>query len=242
MPTELVVLDLDGTIIDHLGSTARALETWLPTLGRTAHAGLHALWIAAEQRHYPAWRAGEIGFAEQRRRRLRDFLPLLDLPVGDDAELDQIFTGYYRAYQASWRAFPDVAAALADLARLNVRIAVLTNGTQKQQTDKLTAVDLLERVGPVFSAQGLGVAKPGRESYLKVCAAMQVPPADTLHVGDLYDLDVLAPRAAGLNAVHLDRLGTGPLDEPQRITGLDELPDLVARLRIDLSTGPEPSR
>jgi putative hydrolase of the HAD superfamily len=44
-----------------------------------------------------------------------------------------------------------------------------------------------------------------------------------LSVGDRHDLDVLPARAAGLQAVHLDRLDAGPTDEPHRIKSLRDL-------------------
>jgi putative hydrolase of the HAD superfamily len=44
-----------------------------------------------------------------------------------------------------------------------------------------------------------------------------------LYVGDDYEVDVLAARAAGLGAVYLDRVGTRPMTEHNRITTLAEL-------------------
>ena len=58
-----------------------------------------------------------------------------------------------------------------------------------------------------------------------------------LHVGDLFDLDVLAARAARLRAVHLDRHGRGPLDEPDRITTLRAATHLGALRRPDDDRG-----
>jgi putative hydrolase of the HAD superfamily len=182
-------------------------------------------WLAAEQRHFPAWRSRRITFAEQRRRRLRDFLPVIGLRVGSDAELDQVFAGYLSCYEAAWTAFDDVDAALGQLHRRGVRVAVLTNGTVEQQHAKLTRVGLAGRVGPVVTAEELTAGKPDPGAYLAVCRRLELPPQDVLHVGDLHDLDVLAPRAAGLRAVHLDRLDQGPHDEQSRITSLRDLDD-----------------
>lgn len=237
-PVTAVVLDLDGTLLDHDGSARAALAAWLPSLGVEATDELVAAWFAAEERHFSAWRSREIGFAEQRRRRLRDVLPLAGLGVdlgvdlGSDAALDEVFAGYAAHYAASWTAYDDVGPMLAALQDLPVRPAVLTNGTDEQQHAKLRAVGLLGRLGPVFTAEGLGVAKPDPQSYLRVCAALGVDPRHALHVGDRYDLDVVAARAAGLQAVHLDRTGQGPHDEPARITSLAELAELVLRAGV----------
>ena len=88
-----------------------------------------------------AWRERSITFAEQRRRRLRDFLPAVGVAYEESA-LDAVFEGYLRAYEDSWRAFDDVADALAELARLGLPTAVLTNGTTEQQNDKLRRTGL----------------------------------------------------------------------------------------------------
>ena len=70
-----------------------------------------------------------------------------------------------------------------------------------------------------------------RRTYLTVCAKLGVTPASTAHVGDLYDLDVTAPCAAGLHAVYFDRQSAGPLEEPHRITSLRQLPHELHRER-----------
>jgi putative hydrolase of the HAD superfamily len=220
---QAVVFDLDGTLLDHHGAVRQALHGWLPLLGVTASPDLLAAWLRAEDRHFPAWRAGRTSFAEQRRRRLRDFLPLIGLEPGEDEHLDRVFEGYLACYQAAWTAFEDVAPALALLRARSIPAAVLTNGTEEQQHAKLRAVGLLDALGPVLTAEALGVAKPDPAAYLLTCRCLGLSPDTVLHVGDLHDLDVLAARAAGLQAVHLDRAGSGPLEEPCRISSLREL-------------------
>lgn len=64
-----MIFDLDGTLIDHVGSVTTALEQWLPELGASLTDKLSAAWFEAEDKHFPAWRSREVTFAEQRRRR-----------------------------------------------------------------------------------------------------------------------------------------------------------------------------
>jgi len=227
----LVLLDLDGTLLDHRTSVRLALQRWTDEL-RPPHVPeeLPEAWSAAEQRHYPAWREGSASFAEQRRRRLRDVLPLLGLPVGDDDELDAVFTGYLAAYEVAWTAFPDVDEALAGLAAAGLPTAVLTNGTASQQRAKLVALGLLDRVGPALTAEELGVAKPDPRTFARACERLDRAPAQVVSVGDDHALDVVAARAAGLRAVHLDRREEGPAAEAHRTTTLRGLADLVLAL------------
>jgi putative hydrolase of the HAD superfamily len=219
-----VVLDLDDTLFDHSTAALSGLRTWVRSLGRSSTPELEEAWRAAEQRHFRSWREGEISFAEQRRRRLRDVLPLLQLPVGGDADLDALFAqGFLRAYRQAWTVFDDVEGALQDLHAAGLRTAVLTNGTREQQNAKIEAVGLTGRLGPVFTAEELGVAKPRPQAFLHVCRHLGVAPGQTLYVGDDHEVDVLGARAAGLRAVHLDRTGVGPREEEARITSLREL-------------------
>jgi putative hydrolase of the HAD superfamily len=61
-----LLASLDGTLVDHDGAAAAALHAWLQSYGLTAAAIniLIPLWCDIEQRHYPAWSAGEITFQE----------------------------------------------------------------------------------------------------------------------------------------------------------------------------------
>jgi putative hydrolase of the HAD superfamily len=224
-----VIFDLDGTIVDHRGSVVAALRGWLPGLGASLDEDLLAAWLAAERRHFPDWQARRIAFAEQRRRRLRDFLPLIGHRVGDDEQLDSVFTGYLAWYERSWIAFDDVAGAVRTVTGAGVPIAVLTNGTAMQQNAKIAKIGWAGKLGPVLTAEDLGVAKPDPEAFLAVCCRLGLSPGHVLHLGDQYDLDVVAAREAGLQALDLDRNGTGPHDESERITTLDQLGPYLER-------------
>lgn len=224
-----MVFDLDGTLFDHPGAARRGLSTWLAGLGVGCTDDLVETWFDLEERHWAAWRQGLVSFAEQRRGRLREFLPHVGRPVGTEAELDEAFAGFLAAYERAWAGYDDVDAALTAVADLGLATAVLTNGTEVQQRAKLARLGLLDRVGPVFTSEALGVAKPDPRVFHLVCAALGLPGERVLHVGDHHEVDVLGARGAGLPAVHLDRTGAGPAEEQERITGLHQLGALLGR-------------
>jgi putative hydrolase of the HAD superfamily len=220
-----VLLDLDGVLMDHHGAAIAAVHAWL---GDRATPDVVTAWFAAQDRRIAEWRSGTATWEEQRRNRIRDVLPLLGEPIGSDAELDDLFaTGYLPAYEQSWRAFDDAAPALAALTAAGVRLAVLTNGSELQQTKKLRATGLADVVGPVFTAGALGLRKPDPRAFLTACERLGVAPGSVLYVGDEYEVDVLGARAAGLSAVLLDRDGTAPAQETRVIGSLAELPTLL---------------
>lgn len=201
-----VVFDLDDTLFDHTSSATAGVRTWLTGLGATADDELLGQWFAIEQRHYPSWLAGELSHQEQRRRRLQDFLPLIGRPVpATPAEQDAAFAVYVDCYTRNWSAFPDARPPL-EVARSNGwRVGVLTNGSSRQQNAKLARIGLAALVDVVSTSEDLGVGKPAAAAYHLTCAGLGVEPAHTLMVGDNLDLDVVAARAAGLSALHLDR-------------------------------------
>jgi putative hydrolase of the HAD superfamily len=203
---DAVLFDLDDTLFDHTGSATAAVHGWVTELGGTPSRQLLTRWFAIEQLHFEAWLAGEVSHAEQRRRRLRDFLPLLGLvPPDDNDGLDASFAGYLGWYERSWRAFDDARPAL-ELARGNeLRIGVLTNGSTLQQNAKLAAIGLTDLVELVRTPENLGVGKPAAEAFRTTCAELGADPARTLMVGDNLEVDVVAARVAGLSALHLDR-------------------------------------
>lgn len=225
-----MLLDLDGTLIDHDGAVVDALRGWLPTLGVAPGADVVELWFVLQERHLVSWRERRISFPEQRRRRLRDFLPAVGVAFGDDeAHLDNLFADYLHWYENSWRVFDDVDEALIAIRRAGMQTAVLTNGTVEQQNDKLARTGLAGRVGPVYTAEELGAAKPATGAYMAACRRWGLAPGAVLHVGDRYDLDVRAAREAGLRAVHLDRRGELVPGEQTRIASLRELVGLLHR-------------
>lgn len=217
-----VVLDLDNTLFDHSASARAGVSAWLAGLGVEMSEPIAQAWFAAEERHHAEWTRGLADFAEHRRRRLREVLPLVGLPVGDDAALDATFADYRACYRGAWRGFDDAPEAVAAIRARGLVVAVLTNGTQDQQVAKLEHLG----GGPAVHRRGPG----GGQAFTLVCQAIGVQAGRVLHVGDNYDLDVVAARGAGLAAVHLDRAGAGPLGEAERITTLADLPGYLDQL------------
>lgn len=218
-----VVFDLDDTLFDHSGSAARGFGAWLSSIHGPATPELTAAWFELQDRHFNAWRDGHVSMAEQRRRRIGELLELIGRPPLDQPGLDALWRDYFTSYRAGWQRFDDAELALELVAAAGLRTAILTNGPEDMQHDKVEVIGLAGRVGPVLTAEAVGSAKPDPRAYAALCDELGLDPATILYVGDDHHLDVVAARAAGLRAVHLDRRGTGPAGEPHRIASLKEL-------------------
>ncbi|MCG7528745.1 HAD family hydrolase [Streptomyces sp. OfavH-34-F] len=227
MPIRAVLWDIDDTLFDHTAAAATGMARHIAAEGlppghATAEEAV-AEWQRLSRRHWARLAAGETDWEGQRRDRAREFLgrPL------DDAEADAWFARHVAHYESAWALFPDVVPALDALVG-TYRHAVLSNAAQDPQHRKLTALGVRDRFESLLCAVELGVSKPAPEAFLASCAALALEPHEVLYVGDEPDIDAAGATAAGLAGVWLDRLGRGGRPELVRITGLDQLPGLLA--------------
>lgn len=205
-----LLLDLDGTLLDHRAAADTAIAAWCATLlpAERHPTDLAARWAALEERHVSRAERGEISWQQQRRDRLRDLFVLLELEAAaQDEELDAHFAQFLTHYESSWTPYDDVAAAFASWQEAGVRKAVLTNGVGEQQWKKLRALAVDGDVEFVVALDDLGVGKPDPRVYAEACRRFGRPPDEVVYVGDDVARDAVGATAAGLTGVWLDRFG-----------------------------------
>jgi putative hydrolase of the HAD superfamily len=220
-----VLFDLDNTLFDHPASARAGVDAFLQHLGTERSDQLTRWWFEIEEVNYNRFLTKELSFQEQRRERLRHFLPLAGLTVPQTNTLiDKLFTTYLQNYEEAWTAFPDAAPALQSLRAIGMPVGVITNGNHDQQTSKINRIGLEPLLDRIFSSELTKHAKPAQEAFMQPCRSMNVSPAETLYVGDNYRVDIEGARNAGLQAIHLDREG---IRRKGTIQSLAELPPLL---------------
>ncbi|MEW9529502.1 HAD family hydrolase [Microbispora sp. NPDC049125] len=228
-----ILFDLDETLFDHRRAVAYAATRWTESVSPVHELLMEtpALWLDLEDKHLPAWHAGECSFAEQRRRRLREFCGRLGLPVPSD--LDAAYAEFLRHYEDAWAAFPDAAPMLDALEGRGLTLGVLTNGVPVQQEAKLRRIGLMDRMEVVLTPDALGGNfKPAAECYLEAAAKLGLRPEEVLLVGDNLLLDAVGPTMVGMHGVWLDRYRAEPAPASvPRITTLTGLPAVLHALR-----------
>jgi len=159
--------------------------------------------------------------------------PRLPAHVGIDASgwpderLDDVFTTYLTAYQAAWRPFPDAEPCLVAL-RHTARLAVLSNGDQEQQEEKVSRTGLRPYLDTVLTSDQLGVAKPDPRIFALACSGLGVRRQSAVYVGDQLEVDALAATAAGVRGIWLNRKGETVPSGVEAIRNLADLPGLLA--------------
>lgn len=232
MAYRLVCLDAGFTLLSPRRTLAQSLAAVLEQHGHViGPAELQAAWEAADawfwdDYHRPdnatwtddalieaTWRdyhtrmLRELGVPEQRQ--------LLDLVLESQFAPD------------AWELYPDVIPMLADLrAAARMKICVISDWGSNLASI-LAALGLDRYLDFALASGAEGRAKPDPAFFRMAADRAGVDPADALMVGDSYRADVVGARAAGMEALLLDRVGDATVDDVRVIRGLDELPSLV---------------
>ena len=133
-------------------------------------------------------------------------------------------------HQASnlWEFVPDgVRPALAAMRKRGLTLVVVSNanGTLRAHMDRL---GLTASFDCVIDSQEEGVEKPDPRLFRIALDRVGARAESTIHVGDLYQVDVVGARAAGVRPVLLDETGLCPDADCVRVSSLAELVDRIA--------------
>ena len=120
-----------------------------------------------------------------------------------------------------------VMPALRALRRLDLQLVIVSNanGTVAGLAERL---GLTECIGCVLDSHVEGVEKPDPRFFEIALERSGAHKATTIHVGDLYQVDVMGARAAGITPVLLDAAGLYPDADCIRVRSLAELVDVVS--------------
>ena len=149
----------------------------------------------------------------------------VDLSDATDAALAELHE--YHREQNLWEYVPDpVVPALEAMRRLGLQLTVVSNanGTLCAHMDRL---GLTRYLHCVLDSSDLGVEKPDPRLFEIALDRSGADAAATIHIGDLYQVDVVGARAAGIRGVLLDEAGLYDGVDCPRVRSLAEL---VARI------------
>jgi putative hydrolase of the HAD superfamily len=205
-----VLFDLDDTLFAHRAASEAGFLEHVRTLGHpydlSDPASELGAWRGLEQKHYDRYLAGDIGFEDQRRIRVREYAARHGVAL-TPAEAGEWFASYSARYADGWRLHDDALACL-DALRSRVpglKIGLITNGERDFQLRKVDAVGLTNEVDDVVASGEVGITKPDARIFELACERLGVRQAEAVYVGDRLSTDALGAARAGLTGVWLDR-------------------------------------
>jgi HAD superfamily hydrolase (TIGR01509 family) len=118
--------------------------------------------------------------------------------------------------------YPDALPTLSALRAKGYSLGLVSNAPP----DTLGVIEAmgLRRFFPVILVSGVvGVSKPNPEIFRMALEQARATPAETVHVGDVYEADVVGARNAGIKGILLDRSGSQRGIDCPCIASLSEL-------------------
>jgi HAD superfamily hydrolase (TIGR01509 family) len=177
--------------------------------------------------------ASGVGRERTDRERARVYLEALFTGAGVPPErMEEVARTLQRLHQ-EWhlwcRTAPGTREALDRLRAAGLRLGVVSNSDGRVE-EALVAAGIRDRFDVVLDSALVGVEKPDPAIFRAALTTLGVAPNEVVYVGDLYDVDVVGARAAGIEAVLLVPDAAAPGPECRRVESLVALVD-------DLLTG-----
>jgi HAD superfamily hydrolase (TIGR01509 family) len=127
------------------------------------------------------------------------------------------------------RLYPDSLPTLKYLRNKGYRIGIISNAPPST-ADSVKKLGLDKYAEPILISGIVGVTKPNPEIFKLALKLSGTEPENAVHVGDVYEADVLGARSAGMKAVLIDREDRFTDPDCPRIRKLTELPLLLNSL------------
>jgi phosphoglycolate phosphatase len=182
---ELVLFDLDGTLVDSAPDLAFSINAMLEQLGLPQHDESRVReWIGSgAERLVKRGLTGDINAEPDEALFQRAFTLFSDIYVDNTCRRSHLF--------------PGVREGLDYLARTGRKLGCITNKRGRFTDPLLKALGIYDEFAIVVSGDTLAVKKPDPLPLLHATQALGVAPQNALMVGDSIN-DVEAARAAGL--------------------------------------------
>jgi HAD superfamily hydrolase (TIGR01509 family) len=145
------------------------------------------------------------------------------IPLSDATAAALLELHAYHQESNLWESVPDeVLPALASLRARGFQLVVLSNanGTLHRAFDRL---GLTKAFDLIFDSYQEGVEKPDARLFHIALERSGARAETTMHVGDLYHIDVAGARAAGITPVLFDVAGLYPECDCLRVSSLSAL-------------------
>ena len=204
-----VCFDKDGTLID-------VHQSWVPItqrralkirqfygLGEESHQAL-ALAMGVDLNRKKIMPGGPVGYQPRPViiEKTAAWLNAKNVPATAD-QLAEIFRGVDRDIQEAddfnAAALPGVVAGIKRLKQAGLKISVYTSDRHKNTERVLALLGLEKDVDAIVGGDDVKKPKPDAEGFIKACAAVGVPLAESIYVGDTVDdMRMAGPAAYGI--------------------------------------------
>lgn len=220
MPIRAILFDVYGTLLDVHSAIAREGKE----LGGSADA-VSRLWRQKQLEYTWVWSLrGEYRSFQAMTESALDYA-LATHGMRSNPLKERLLSAYRRL-----DAFPDAAAALADLRQRGLRLAALSNGDPDMLETGLRSAGVRNALDAILSVAPLRIYKPDRQVY-ELGRSWANAPAQEIAFVSANAWDAGGAAAFGFRTFWIDRAGQPPeYDVPRHATVVAGLDDIAAYL------------
>ena len=187
---QLIIFDLDGTLIDSSHDLANAINYMLCSLGRNT--------FSADTIHYWVGNGAQI-LVKRALSGRREIDPNIDERLFNQAL--EIFLDYYNSHLSIETVpYPNVVSTLQELQGLGYRLAIITNKPYRFVAPILTDLKLDTYFETFLGGDSLSKKKPHPMPLEHLCKTLGVNIDQSVMVGDSKN-DILAAKACGMHSI-----------------------------------------
>lgn len=190
-----VLFDLDHTLFDTEKTERHALGAVARIAGVPFGPRAIETYRTVNTHVWGEYRAGRITSKELRVLRFHLWLEKMDR---DPAHAKRLAPMYLDAFSSRGDLIAGASAAVRSIARLGLRLGVVTNGIDRVQRRRLKASALAESFSVVVTSERAGFTKPDPRIMEVALKRMRVRPDQAVYVGDDAQVDGLAANRASV--------------------------------------------
>lgn len=238
MYPKAILFDLDDTIISFDGVTEAAWKETCYSFVEEMHTSFSSNVLLEQIRKVRGWywndperhRIGRFNILKARREIVK--LAMEELQYFDEESACRLADNYSRRQKELIHLLPDSITTLERLKALNIRMALITNGTADEQRGKLTRFNLEDYFELCLIEEEVGCGKPDVRVFEMALKKLELKADEVWMVGDNLVWDIEAPQKLGIFSVWNDYKRKGLPENsnivPDRIINtIGELPELV---------------
>ena len=205
MPSNHLFFDLDRTLWDFEKNSENALKELFHTKLTGRIESFDRFHRTYKNENALLWKKyGKGKITKDYLRSARFMKTLVKFEIFDNDLVEEMSDGYVDLSPRQTAIFPNAHEALSYLKQLGYQLHIITNGFQEVQHIKLDNCNLSQYFDLILCSDEIGINKPAPEIFAHALAQTGAKAADSVMIGDDYDVDVMGALRHGLHAVHFD--------------------------------------
>jgi putative hydrolase of the HAD superfamily len=139
---------------------------------------------------------------------------------------------YRKAKEASLILYPNVNSTLITLSKWGLKLGVVSDAPSREAWMRICSVNLHHIFDAIVTFQDTGMHKPSPEPFEKISSLLDIPPENSLMVGDWPERDVIGAKKLGMKtafAKYGDVFGTKESGADYDILNVKEVLSIVKK-------------